>query len=136
MSIASCPHCGLPLNRDAGDGYPRTPMRCPSCRLVVAAGRAQLDGVAVPGRGSAAAGVMRSAARRAHHEATTPERVSTALTFAAGQLSTSVLRLRMLDYEYLTRSHPDLPTVGTILATHASWKRARRNVDDEPRAGT
>lgn len=136
MPTASCPHCGLPLDPKADEGYPLTPMRCPSCRLVVASGRAQLDGVAAPGRGSAAAGVMRSAARRAHAEATSPERVSAALTFAAGQLSTSVLRLRMLDYEYLTRSHPDLPTVGTILATSSSWKQARRDVDDELRAGT
>ncbi len=136
MPTASCPHCGLPLDPDAGEGYPPLPIRCPNCRLAVAAGRARLNGETGPGSGSAAAGIIRGAARRAEDTATTPERVTAALSFASDQLGTSVLRLRMLDYEYLTRSHPDLPTVGTILATHSSWKQARRDVDGQQRAGT
>lgn len=82
----------------------------------------------------AAAGVMKNAARRADESAVAPSAVAEALRFAAAQLGTSVLRLRMLDYEYLTRSHPRLPSVGTVLATHGSWKSARREVDGEHRA--
>lgn len=82
----------------------------------------------------AAAGVLKNAARRADEHATTPQAVADALRFAADKLGTSILRLRMLDYEYLTRAHPQLPSVGTILATHGSWKGARRDIDDVQRA--
>jgi hypothetical protein len=124
------------MSEDAAPGYPFEPMRCPSCRLAVAPGRAKLGGDAnsqAVGSG-AAAGVLKNAARRADEAATTPQEVADALVFAASKLGTSVLRLRMLDYEYLTRAHGDLPSVGTVLATHGSWKRARREVDDVQRA--
>ncbi|MCW2999281.1 MAG: hypothetical protein JWN65_2830 [Solirubrobacterales bacterium] len=136
MPIACCPHCLLPMSEDAAPGYPLEPMRCPSCRLAVAPGRAKLGGDTTSqavGSG-AAAGVLKNAARRADEAATTPQEVADALVFAATKLGTSVLRLRMLDYEYLTRAHADLPSVGTVLATHGSWKRARREVDDAQRA--
>ncbi|MCW2959035.1 MAG: hypothetical protein JWP18_1838 [Solirubrobacterales bacterium] len=138
MSVACCPHCLLPMSDDAGPGYPTEYMRCPNCRLAVAPGRAKLGGdTSSQAVGSgAAAGVLKNAARRADEAATTPQEVSDALLFAAGKLGTSVLRLRMLDYEYLTRAHTDLPSVGTVLATHGSWKRARREVDDAQRAAT
>jgi hypothetical protein len=126
------------MSEDAAPGYPFQPMRCPSCRLAVAPGRAKLGGDTPPqamGSG-AAAGVLKNAARRADDSATTPQEVADALMFAASKLATSVLRLRMLDYEYLTRAHTKLPTVGTVLATHGSWKRARREVDDAQRAAT
>lgn len=135
MAIACCPHCLLPMSDDAGPGFPLQAMRCPSCRLAVAPGRAKLGDTSSQAAGSgAAAGVLKNAARRADEDAANPQEVSDALLFAAGKLGTSILRLRMLDYEYLTRAHTDLPSVGTVLATHGSWKRARREVDDAQRA--
>lgn len=122
------------MSDDAVAGYPSRPMRCPSCRLAVAAGRARIGPEPSRSVGSgAAAGVLKNAARRAGDAAITPGEVAAALRFAAGEVGTTVLRLRMLDYEYLQRGHADLPSVGTVLATHGSWKRARREVDDAQR---
>lgn len=130
MSTACCPHCLLPMSDDAVAGYPSRPMRCPSCRLAVAPGRARIGPEPRRSVGSgAAAGVLKNAARRSDAAATTPRQVADALRFAAGEVGTTVLRLRMLDYAYLQRAHADLPSVGTVLATHGSWKRARREVD-------
>ena len=119
-----CPHCDAVLptawaRERAG--------RCPTCRLVVGAGRAteqQGDGNTLSGAGTAA-GMLAGAARRQDAAPGDRDVVAGALREASLALGTEVGRLRMLDYQHLTERDPRLPSLGVVLATFQTWKLAR-----------
>ncbi len=108
--------------------YPPAAMRCPNCRLIIGVGRARADAVAEDGdarsRGSAA-GVLANAARRMQSDAADPVLVLDALRRVADLHGCSVERLRMLDYQEHADRDPELPVLGTVLATFSTWKSAR-----------
>jgi hypothetical protein len=102
--------------------------RCPTCRLVVGAGRAtdtRGDGITLSGAGTAA-GFLAAAARREEAEEADPTWVAGALADVAELLGVEVGRLRMLDYQEATGRDPELPELGVVLATFKTWKAARR----------
>ncbi len=128
MPSAFCPHCLLPIAEGVDEGFPPAPMRCPHCRLSIAATRARLDigedGV-VPASGSAA-GVLANAARRADAEAVSDDEVVRALRQVAEATGSSVGRLRMIDYQRIADPDPSLPSVASIVESCGGWKRARQ----------
>ena len=129
-----CPHCDAAL--PAAWSRPRAG-RCPTCRLVVGAGRAtdrQGDGNTLSGAGTAA-GILGAAARRESAAAGEQPVVAEALREAARTVGKEVARLRMLDYQHAADADPALPGLGVVLATFQTWKLARRYAADRaPRA--
>lgn len=107
--------------------YPPAAMRCPNCRLIIGAGRAREeaseDGDA-RSRGSAA-GVLANAARRAQSEPADLDEIVVALRACAEEMGCPVERLRMLDYQQLSESNPEMPDLSAVLATFSTWKSAR-----------
>lgn len=117
-----CPHCHTALPSP----FPIDAARCPSCRLIIGAGRAvddTPDGRA--GNIGGASGMIANAARRESANAAEPAAVLAALKHVADATSTATDRLRLFDYERARATAPQLPTVGTILATFGTWKAAR-----------
>jgi hypothetical protein len=128
MPSAHCPHCLLAIADDAGPGFPSVLMRCPHCRLTVAPGRARLDVDQTPGSSGSAAGLLANAARREEGAVVSGQAVDEALRTAAAAIGTPVRRLRMIDYQRVAASRPDLPALASILDARGSWKDARRAV--------
>ncbi len=133
-----CPHCDAALGADWA--LERTG-RCPTCRLVVGAGRATAGrggGSSLSGAGTAA-GILSGAARREDAAPGEPAVVADALCQAARLLGVEIGRLRMLDYQLMTERDPELPSLGVVLATFGTWKLARnsgaRQTAPEPHAG-
>ena len=119
-----CPHCDATL--PAAWALDRAG-RCPTCRLVVGAGRATSErgaGTAVSAAGTAA-GMLAGAARREEAEAGDAAVVAGALRQTAASLGVEPGRLRMLDYQQVADLDPTLPGLGTVLATFGTWKTAR-----------
>lgn len=124
MTAALCPHCSLQVSDDADASFPRVPLQCPHCRLAIGPGRAHLqDGDTEVTHGSAA-GVLANAARRQGDDVADEKDIQTAMTAAAESVGTPLKRLRLLDYERVSREG-GAPSVSAILATHGTWKRAR-----------
>jgi len=129
ISAMFCPHCDAALpaawvRQQAG--------RCPTCRLVVGAGRAtdqQGDGITLSGAGTAA-GILGAAARRESAPAGDRQVVAAALCDAARTLGREVARLRMLDYQHAADADPTLPGLGVVLSTFGTWKLARLHAAD------
>jgi len=117
MSLLYCPHCGgeMGLHND------RTGGRCPSCRLVVGAGRARQ----APQAEVRSGGFMASAARREEAEPIAAADAFVALRALAAEVGCAVERLRMTDYDKAIRSGTAGPSVAQILATFDTWKVAR-----------
>ncbi len=117
MTVPYCPHCGgeMPLH----DG--RTGGRCPSCRLVVGAGRAREQ----PQSEVRSGGFMASAARREEAEPVAEAEAFAALRALAAELGCAVERLPMIDYDKAIRSGAPGPSVAQVLATFNTWKVAR-----------
>lgn len=132
MAAAFCPHCLLRIgdDADAPKGFPPQPMRCPHCRLGIAAGRARTDVDESQVSSGSAAGVLANAARREDAEAADPEVVVAALAKVAAEVGVPVARLRMLDYERLSAEDPELPSLGSVLVGSGSWKKARQAAAD------
>ena len=138
MPSPSCPHCQLPLSDGGVLPYPPRAVRCPHCRLVIGVGRARAQDN--PGNDArsrcAAAGALANAARRESREPLDPARVRAALSVVADAVGCPVERLRMLDYQQATQDDAELPTLGDVLATFATWKQARvvalRAAEDRP----
>lgn len=130
-----CPHCDATLPAAwAGEHAGR----CPTCRLVVGAGRALHErgtGAALSGAGTAA-GILAGAARRDGVEPGDADSVARALSAVARDLGVDVGRIRMLDYEQATGRDRDLPNLGVVLATFGTWKLARRRAADVRAAAT
>jgi hypothetical protein len=118
------------IARDAERRFPPQPMRCPYCRLTVAAGRGQFDLDHVDRTAGSASGVLAHAARRQACESIGPDEVADALEFVARETGTPVQRLRMIDYERLSGQHDSLPQLASILEECGTWKGARRMVDE------
>lgn len=121
-----CPHCSGELegHDDSRGG------RCPSCRLVVGAGRAR-DQAREELRSG---GFMANAARREAAEPV-PEAVAfAALRAVAGKVGCAVERLRMTDYDRAVRDGTSGPSVAQVLATFDTWKTARAAAGSAPRA--
>lgn len=122
LLAASCPHCRMPLG-SVLPPYPPGAMPCMHCRLLIAAGRAQLgDGVARAN--GAAAGILVARARRESGEVIDADVVVRAFALVAGELDCNLERLRMLDYEIASQRNPDLPCLADIIATFGGWKKA------------
>ncbi len=129
-----CPHCDAALPT----AWARQRVdRCPTCRLVVGAGRAtdhQGDGITLSGAGTAA-GILGAAARRESAPAGDRQVVAAALCEAARTLGREAARLRMLDYQHAADADPTLPGLGVVLSTFGTWKLARLHAADlAPRA--
>lgn len=104
---------------------PSAPLRCPACRLLIAAGRATSVEQARATVGGTAAGVMVNAARRQDGEALDRGAVAGALRLVAQARGVQTERLRMLDYQDEVVRDPSLPALTDVLATFGGWKTAR-----------
>ena len=116
-----CPHCGAglpPLRAHEA-------LRCPTCRLIVGAGRGITSEQAIPLSAGTSAGIRANAARRVDAEGIDESTVIGAIARVSVQLGGSCERLRMLDYDALAARDPELPELSAILATFGSWKAAR-----------
>ena len=131
---AYCPHCLLLLARDVTHPYPREPLRCRHCRLVVGTGRAR-DSADTPEAGTrgTAAGVYASGARREGGEEVDEETVIEGIRRAADQIGVRVERLLMVEYQTAAERDPDLPDLGGVLGAFGSWKGARREAAERAR---
>jgi hypothetical protein len=125
---AYCPHCGLPVETQAGPA----PTRCPHCRLLIGAGRARREPGGEPGTKGAAAGVLSRQARRDDTEDVAAEAdVLAAIRKVAHELGTRPERLLMVDYQQRADAGTDdLPPLRDVFAHFRSWKRARRVAAD------
>lgn len=117
MTQLYCPHCGGEM-RTHDD---RTGGRCPSCRLVVGAGRARTE----PQADVRSGGFMANAARREEAEPVAETDAFAALRAVAADLGCAVERLRMTDYDQAIRGGTPGPSVAEVLATFDTWKVAR-----------
>lgn len=128
---AYCPHCGLPVEQETGPSWPRAPVRCPHCRLLIGVGRARAEPSGEPGTKGAAAGVLSRQARRDDTpDAVTVQEVLAAIRQVADELGTRPERLLMVDYQQHADSDDDLPPLRDVFAHFKSWKRARRVAAD------
>jgi hypothetical protein len=112
------------------DSFPPAPQRCPSCRLVVGADRAQRTPAAAAGERAhgSAANVLSSRARRADAAPGDPDEILEAIRAVARELGCPPQRLRMLDYAQVARATAGgAPTLGCVLATFGAWKTAARS---------
>jgi hypothetical protein len=131
---AYCPHCHLLMERDAGDRWPRRPMRCPHCRLLVGVGRARPTPSAEPGARGSAAGVFAHEAKRAGGETeASKDDVRHAIRRVAEEAGQRPERLLMVDYQQRASDDTSLPGLSDVFAAYGSWKRARRAAA-EPRS--
>lgn len=115
----SCPHCGGVLAAGWSSGHAG---RCPTCRLMIGAGRGRPARSAPPG---SAANLLANRARRADAAPEDPREVGLALVRAAVTLGGDPARMRMTDYLNLSTENPSLPTLEVVLATFSTWKAAR-----------
>jgi hypothetical protein len=115
------------MERDVGDRWPRRPLRCPHCRLLVGAGRARPTPSAEPGARGSAAGVFAHEAKRAGGESdASKDDVRRAIRRVAEEAGQRPERLLMVDYQQRASDDQSLPDLSDVFATYGSWKRARR----------
>ncbi len=125
VGAVHCPHCLQRLGGEEQRTLVTSAMRCSQCRLVIGSGRAVLAQDVAESNGMAA-GLAASAARREDCEPGDGRAIEAALRAVATELGCDVRRLRMLDYQHECDRDDALPTLGVVLATHGSWKDARR----------
>ena len=124
---AYCPHCHLLIEKDVGEAWPKEPLRCQHCRLLVGAGRARAEPSAEPGARGSAAGVFAHEAKRSGPERTVPNHVvCRAIRDVAESIGARPERLLMVDYQQQASGDDELPGLDQIFAAYGSWKRARR----------
>ena len=123
---AYCPHCFLLVESDAGEDWPREPVRCPHCRLLIGEGRAKPTADANPGARGTAAGIFAHRARRTDKDPASDEDVCEAIRTVARDLGARPERLLMVDYQQHASGDPSLPELSDVFAAYGSWKRARR----------
>ena len=123
---AYCPHCFLLVESDAGEDWPREPVRCPHCRLLIGEGRAKPTADANPGARGTAAGIFAHRARRTDKDPASAEDVCQAIRTVARDLGARPERLLMVDYQQHASGDPSLPELSDVFAAYGSWKRARR----------
>ena len=131
-SAGYCPHCRLLVDADAGERWPRRPVRCPHCHLLIGVGRGQSEPLDEPGSKGTAAGVFSRQAKR-EGEATdfTPDEVLEGIREAARQLGEPPERLLMVDYQQIAAASHDFPQLKDVFAAFGSWKGARREAASE-----
>ncbi len=130
---AYCPHCGLPVEQRAGPAWPRAPVRCPHCRLLIGVGRGRAQPGDEPGTKGAAAGVLSRQARRDDVDGSVVEeaQVLGAIRRVAKELGTRPERLLMVDYQQRADTDPvEVPPLRDVFAHFKSWKHARRIAAD------
>ncbi|HYP48433.1 MAG TPA: hypothetical protein VEQ61_07310 [Thermoleophilaceae bacterium] len=135
---AYCPHCHLLIERGVGALWPRKPIRCQHCRLLVGAGRARPTPAAEPGARGSAAGVFAQEAKRigAAGEVSAAE-VCAGIRKVAEELGARPERLLMVDYQQRSSRDESLPGLSEVFAAYGSWKRARRAAASrEPEPGS
>jgi hypothetical protein len=98
----SCPHCSGVLPAGWSPGHAG---RCPTCRLMIGAGRGRSGRAATLG---STGNLLANRARRAD----------------AVTLRADPARMRMTDYLRLSTADPSLPTLEVVLATFSTWKAA------------
>ena len=124
---AYCPHCHLLIDRAVGEKWPREPLRCQHCRLLVGAGRARPTPAAEPGARGSAAGVFAHEAKRTGTERdVSEEEVQQAICTVAEEMGARPERLLMVDYQQRASDDKSLPALSDVFAVYGSWKRARR----------
>ncbi len=128
---AYCPHCGLPIEDATDESWPREPMRCPHCRLLIGVGRARPEPSDEPGTKGAAAGVLSRQARRDDAEEGAAEaEVLAAIRKVADELGTRPERLLMVDYQQRADVDGEIPPLRDVFGHFKSWKQARRVAAD------
>lgn len=127
MATLYCPHCG----GEMGTHDDRTGGRCPTCRLVVGAGRAHDQ----PQTDVRSGGFIANAARREEAEPVPAADALIALRTLAAELGCAVERLRMTDYDKAIRGGAPGPSVAQVLATFDTWKVARATAGTQTAVG-
>ncbi len=132
-----CPHCLSCIANSSAAAFPATPMRCPTCRLMIGAGRTKSPAeIAGAGRSAAAAvGVLASDARRADAVAGDPGAILDDLARVAAAGGARLERLRMTDYDAAQRDGAVVHPLAVVLATFGSWKGARADAVVRREAG-
>ena len=123
---AYCPHCFLLVESDAGEDWPREPVRCPHCRLLIGEGRGKPTADASPGARGTAAGVFAHRAKRDDKDPASADEVCGAIRTVARELGSRPERLLMVDYQQHASGDPSLPELSDVFTAFGSWKRARR----------
>ena len=114
-----------------GADWPKEPLRCPHCRLLVGVGRGRPTPSAEPGARGSAAGVFAHEAKRSggNGDATKGE-VRKGIRQVAEDEGQRPERLLMVDYQQHAADDDELPTLSDVFAAYGSWKRARRAAAD------
>jgi hypothetical protein len=111
------------------EAWPREPLRCPHCRLLVGQGRARPTPAAEPGARGSAAGVFAHEAKRSGADddgSATDKEVREAIRSVAEEMGARPERLLMVDYQQRVSDDDELPSLSQVFAAYGSWKRARR----------
>jgi hypothetical protein len=128
---AYCPHCHLPIARSIKHPWPRAPVRCEHCRLLIGPERARRNPEADPGARGSAAGVFAHEARRGGAEGdVSDEEVRRGIRAVAEQVGAQPERLLMLQYRERAAVDRSLPSLRDVYAAYGTWKRARRAAAD------
>ena len=115
------------IERRAGDEWPKEPLRCPHCRLLVGIGRARPTPSAEPGARGSAAGVFAHEAKRAGGNGEgSQDDVRRAIRKVAEDVGQRPERLLMVDYQQRASDDEELPSLSEVFSAYGSWKRARR----------
>jgi len=114
-----------------GEDWPKKPLRCPHCRLLVGVGRGRPTPSAEPGARGSAAGVFAHEAKRAGGDGeSTKGEVRQAIRDVAEDTGQRPERLLMVDYQQRAADDDELPALSDVFAAYGSWKRARRAAAD------
>ncbi len=114
-----------------GVDWPKEPLRCPHCRLLVGVGRGRPTPSAEPGARGSAAGVFAHEAKRSGGDGdATKGEVRKAIRQVAENEGQRPERLLMVDYQQHAADDDELPTLSDVFAAYGSWKRARRAAAD------
>ena len=126
-TAAFCPHCHLQVEAETSHPWPRAPLRCPHCQLLIGVGRGRSEPSGEPGAKGTAAGVFSRQARRdGAEEEAGADQVVQAILAVANEMGERPERLLMVDYQQRSLSDPSLPPLRDVFTAFGSWKRARR----------
>ena len=117
-----CPHCSAAL----GSRDPTIANRCPTCRLIIGANRSLDPNAGTVAPSSSAANMLIAQAHRStDHMPVNRTVITRDLRRVATEIGVTPQRLRMLDYQTAWEHDQTLTSLGSVIGTFGSWKRAR-----------